>query len=193
MSEGRTLIQICKSEEMPSRATVYRWAEQDDEFRELLVRGRHAQAHYYFEKMMEVAFNRKDDFFVEGDKVVGDHVRVARDRLIADTLKFASSKLLPRTYGDKPETAPEKPEELVFRWEAHDAVVQPPPEQPPKQLPYHKPSLPADLDPQDWSLLLEVLECCKRTLPSGEDRLPGEVLEVLRKALLEYCRETENA
>jgi len=87
---------------MPSRATVYRWAETNDSFRDKFARGRNAQAHFYFEKMIEIAFDAEGDFFVEGEKLVSDHVRVARARLQVDTLKFAASKLLPRTYGDKP-------------------------------------------------------------------------------------------
>ena len=36
----------------------------------------------------------------------------------------------------------------------------------------------------DWSLLLEVLQLIKETIPTNSDRPPAEVLEVVRKDLL---------
>jgi hypothetical protein len=36
----------------------------------------------------------------------------------------------------------------------------------------------------DWSLLLEVLQLIKKTIPTNSDRPRAEVLEVVRKALL---------
>jgi hypothetical protein len=105
-----------------------------------------------------------------------------------DSIKWLVGKYAPRTYGDKP-LSDEAPKEITFRWEANDS--QPPPiAAPPKQLPYHKPEMPADLSPEDWSLLMQILELLKRVLPSGSDMLPAEVLDVARKALLEFCRET---
>ena len=119
MSEGATLLAICAFEDMPSRSTVYRWAEQHDDFREKLSRARNAQAHYYFERMIEVAHDDKQDIFYDnaGDPHI-DHARIQRHRLIVDTLKFAAAKLLPKSYGDKllPE---EQPKELKISWQAN--------------------------------------------------------------------------
>jgi hypothetical protein len=57
---------------------------------------------------------------------------------------------------------------------------------PPKQLVYRQPEMPADLSPADWSILMSVLELLKRTVPSNDNRPPGEIFEVLRKALLAH-------
>lgn len=187
MSEGKTLLEICKDDEMPGRATIYRWAELHDDFRETLTRARHAQAHFYFEKMMEVAFNRRDDFFVDGDKVVGDHVRVARDRLIVDTLKFASAKLLPRAYGESPigEAAPVQQvtriERIIIEPErgAEDAPLTP------RQLTYQPPE-PGDLTVEQWGTLRQLLDMIDRAV--GE-RPADEVFDVLKAALLDHFRD----
>jgi terminase small subunit-like protein len=65
-------------------------------------RARELQAHY-FERIVQIAFDDKGDFFVDGDtgKIVSDHVRVARAGLQVDALKWASAKLLPKVYGDR--------------------------------------------------------------------------------------------
>jgi hypothetical protein len=62
---------------------------------------------------------------------------------------------------------------------------------PPKQITYQKPEMPADLSPGEWSILMEVLELLKRTLPTNADLPPAEVFAVLKAALLEYCRKDE--
>jgi hypothetical protein len=82
--------------------------------------------------------------------------------------------------------------EIIFRWDPGEPAPQPP-QEPQKALPYYKPTLPADLQPEDWSLLLQTLELIKRTIPSNSDTPPGEIFELLRKALLEHFRETEPA
>jgi terminase small subunit-like protein len=66
-------------------------------------RARELQAHHYFERIVQIAFDDKSDFFVDGEtgKVVSDHVRVTRARLQVDALKWASAKLLPKVYGDR--------------------------------------------------------------------------------------------
>jgi hypothetical protein len=186
MSEGATLLAICKGEDAPSRSTVYRWAEQYEDFREKLSRARNAQAHYYFERMIEVAHDDKQDIFYDnaGEPHI-DHARIQRHRLIVDTLKFAAAKLLPKSYGDKllPE---EQPKTVSFRWLSQpDAMAAP---EPPRQIEYHRPELPADLTEADWSIMLEVLELVKRTVPTNDERPPAEIFGVMKRALMEHFR-----
>jgi hypothetical protein len=49
--------------------------------------------------------------------------------------------------------------------------------------------MPADLSPADWSVLMQVLEQIKRTIPSNSDTPPAEVFGVIRKALLLHFAE----
>jgi hypothetical protein len=46
--------------------------------------------------------------------------------------------------------------------------------------------MPADLSPADWSVLMQVLEQIRRTIPSNSDSPPAEVFDVIRKALLAH-------
>jgi hypothetical protein len=62
----------------------------------------------------------------------------------------------------------------------------PEPPAPPKQIEYHKPELPGDLTEQDWSIMLEVLELLKRTVPKNDDRPPAEIFGVIREALMQH-------
>jgi hypothetical protein len=121
---------------------------------------------------------------------------VQRARLKVDALKWTSPKLLPRVYGNKPAEGPSQgPTVLniitgVSR--AGDAPSIPIPGEPsePKQLTYQKPELPADLTEQDWSIMLEVLELVKRTIPTNSDKPPEEIFGVMKAALLAHFRQT---
>jgi len=48
--------------------------------------------------------------------------------------------------------------------------------------------LPADLTEQDWSIMLEVLELVKRTVPTNDERPPAEIFAVMKAALMENFR-----
>jgi hypothetical protein len=194
MIEGESLNKICSQEGMPSRVTVYRWLDGNEAFRHKYARAREAQAHYYFELIRDIAFDDKGDFYVEDGKTVADHARVQRARLKVDALKWTSSKLLPRVYGDKP--LEEQPKNMKITWLVNTGVQrhgdpalpdEPPP--PPKQLTYQKPELPTDLTERDWSVMLEVLELVKRTVPFNDERPPEEIFGVMKQALLAHFRD----
>jgi hypothetical protein len=74
---------------------------------------------------------------------------------------------------------------MRIQWIANDAPIQPPPE-PPKRLTYQPAPPPADLSPEDWSTLGEILALTKRTIPSDGSSPPAEVLAVIRQALLDH-------
>jgi hypothetical protein len=139
---------------------------------------------------VQIAFDDKSDFFVDNEtgKVVSDHVRVARARLQVDALKWASAKLLPKVYGDRGDRREQddKPQALTITWQLTDAPGPPIAREPPRQIPYKPPSMPADLQPADWSILMSVLELLKRTVPSNDDQPPSEIFAILRKALLQH-------
>ena len=86
-------------------------------------------------------------------------------------------KYAPRTYGDRPHDVAPDADKPPQRYEA------------PRQIEYRKPELPADLSEADWSVMLEVLELVKRTIPSDSDRPAEEVFGVMKKALLAHFAE----
>lgn len=87
MALGQTVREICRDEGMPSERTVRRWAVLNEQFRPLYAQAREEQAEAMADEALAIAR--------EG---TGNPIK---DRLTVDTLKWAASKLKPRTYSDK--------------------------------------------------------------------------------------------
>ena len=66
--------------------------------------------------------------------------------------------------------------------------IKPPP---PSQITYQPEPLPHDLSPEDWSLLTEVINLIRRTIPTDSNAAPEAIFSVLRQALLMHFREIE--
>lgn len=109
IAQGESLVNICKDETLPSRATVMRWLLEDSHvgFRDNYARAREAQADFYAEEIIDIA---DEECTVvkhgEGDEakdveVAFDSAAVARNRLRVDARKWYASKVAPKKYGDK--------------------------------------------------------------------------------------------
>src|SRR5690349_21320714 len=80
MVAGESIIQICEREDMPARATVYRWQMNDTEFRMAYADALSASANELIKQSLEIA-----------DKEKRTPVELATDRLrIATRLKLAA-------------------------------------------------------------------------------------------------------
>lgn len=86
--DGRSLREICQSDDMPDRRTVLRWLEANAEFAAKCARAREAQADLMDEKILAVA----DACTVETAQA--DRVKIA-------AYQWRASKLKPKVYGDK--------------------------------------------------------------------------------------------
>lgn len=85
MIEGKSLVEICKQDEMPSRSTVSLWIVDDNES-DRYARARECRADGLFEEILDIA---------------DDETKSADDRRIAiDARKWASGKLHGK-YSDK--------------------------------------------------------------------------------------------
>jgi hypothetical protein len=73
---------------------------------------------------------------------------------------------------------------ITISWATQPTAPPPSAPEPPRQLEYRKPEMPADLEPEDWQKILSILEVVRRVAPS--DAVPGEVLTVVRQALLDH-------
>ena len=89
LSEGTSLNRICKSDNMPSKSTVYNWLADNEKFLELYNTAREDQADTLADELIEIA-----------DNTTGE---TQRDRLRVDARKWIASKLKPKRYGDKVE------------------------------------------------------------------------------------------
>jgi hypothetical protein len=88
LAHGETLRSILADDHLPVRSTIYRWLDENEDFRDQYAQARVKQADYYAEMIVDEAFSSND---------------AAIGRLRMDALKWASSKLAPKKYGDKVE------------------------------------------------------------------------------------------
>jgi hypothetical protein len=88
LAHGETLRSILADDHLPVRSAVYRWLDENEDFKDQYAQARVKQADYYAEMIVDEAFSSND---------------AAIGRLRMDALKWASSKLAPKKYGDKVE------------------------------------------------------------------------------------------
>jgi hypothetical protein len=101
LASGETLVQICKSDDMPSYRTVTRAVQADDELYDIYHRGRILQAEFYGDKIIDLATSPLPP---ELDaKVV--NAEVQRRRLEIDSLKWTFARSQPFGLRDKKEDA----------------------------------------------------------------------------------------
>ncbi len=86
IAEGDSLRTICLGDDMPNRATVFRWLGKYAEFSDQYARARDAQADAYADDVVYIADTEKDP-------------QLARVRV--DARKWTASKLKPKKYGDQ--------------------------------------------------------------------------------------------
>lgn len=89
LSDGISLRAICRRDEMPAKATVFKWLGVHPEFVDQYTRALEARADSLTDDILDIADNEALD--------------VNRSRLMVDTRKWIASKLKPKKYGDKVE------------------------------------------------------------------------------------------
>jgi len=88
LAQGRSLLGICRDDDMPSTVTVYAWLRKHEEFLNNYARAREDQADTLADSLTDLA-----------DAATPETVNVVR--LQVDTRKWAASKLKPKKYSDK--------------------------------------------------------------------------------------------
>jgi len=107
IADGESLRTICINEDMPNKATVFRWLAAKPEFSDQYARAREIQADTIFDEMIDIADDASNDWMERrngdgeniGWQMNGDHVR--RSQLRIDARKWIAGKLRPKVYGDK--------------------------------------------------------------------------------------------
>lgn len=106
LAEGKSLREICRAEDMPSKSSVMRWLASNTEFRDHYARARELQAEHYLDEIVEIADDGSNDW-MERQKEDGsvttvvDHEHISRSKLRVDSRKWVMSKMAPKKYGDK--------------------------------------------------------------------------------------------
>ena len=88
LADGELLGDICRPASMPSRDTVSRWQNENGPFRDRYALARDQQADALAEEAIHLARNASAD-------------TVTVCRLQIDTIKWLTSKIAPRSYGEK--------------------------------------------------------------------------------------------
>ncbi len=105
MVEGQSLRSICEDEDMPDKATVFRWLAKSDDLRDQYARARESQADAIFDEILDIADDARNDWMAkrgeddDGYQFMGEHVQRARLRI--DARKWMAGKMRPKVYGDK--------------------------------------------------------------------------------------------
>lgn len=106
ISSGRSLRAVCRDEDMPHKATVLRWARDNEVFRDQYTRAREDLLEHWADEIVEISDDGTNDLIeVENqdgtkyEKVDQEHIN--RSRLRVDTRKWLLSKLAPKKYGDR--------------------------------------------------------------------------------------------
>jgi hypothetical protein len=105
--DGESLRSICSDEDMPNRATVFRWIAKHEEFRDQYAQSREAQAEVLADEIMDISDDGSNDW-MERKNADGENIgwsvngeAIQRSKLRVDSRKWVASKLLPKKYGEK--------------------------------------------------------------------------------------------
>lgn len=102
LGDGISLRKICAADDMPDKATVFRWIIAHDKFRDQYARARETQADTMADEILEIADDGKRDTYIdENGNERTDQDVIARSRLRVDARKWLASKMAPKKYGDK--------------------------------------------------------------------------------------------
>jgi hypothetical protein len=97
IASGESLVDICKDDGMPVRATVWKWIQANPSFGSAYAKAREDQGDLMDKRILEAASAP----FREGPDGKVDSGEVAHRRLLIDTLKWRACHLRPRVYSEK--------------------------------------------------------------------------------------------
>lgn len=90
LADGKSLREICRQDDMPSRSTVLRLAQEDVDFDAKCARARILQAESIADDLAEIE-----------DRTLSGELDPAAARVVLASKQWRASKLAPKKYGDK--------------------------------------------------------------------------------------------
>jgi hypothetical protein len=109
LKSGRTLTDICRDPDMPHVKSVQNWlAEDRNGFAARYKKARDIGCDIMADDIVDIADDRSNDWIVMTNKdgtteAILDPERVSRTRVRIAARRWRVSKMLPRTYGDRPD------------------------------------------------------------------------------------------
>lgn len=105
IGDGESLRSICADDDMPNKATVFRWLAANEKFSDQYARARETQADTLFDEMLDIADDARNDWMERsGDEDAGWQVNgenIQRSKLRLEARKWMAGKLRPKKYGEK--------------------------------------------------------------------------------------------
>lgn len=107
LADGESLRAICSADDMPDKATVFRWLANNTAFRDQYARAREAQADSLFDEILDIADDGSNDWMErkdgEGNNIgwLENGEALRRSVLRVDARKWMAGKLQPKKYSDK--------------------------------------------------------------------------------------------
>ena len=101
LAEGRSLVSICRDEEMPARSTVYEWLDANtDGFPDRYARARARQADAMADDILDIADETSFDTIDGKHGPLPNGEWIMRSKVRIDARKWLMAKLAPKKYGD---------------------------------------------------------------------------------------------
>jgi hypothetical protein len=131
IADGQSLRSVCSDDDMPNKATVFRWLGLHKEFSDQYARAREEQAESLADEIVSIADSAGNPLMVEdvpllkdGEPVMyADASAVAHARLKVDARKWVASKLKPKKYGDKLDVDAKHTGTIVLQLSESDAEL----------------------------------------------------------------------
>jgi hypothetical protein len=103
IADGYTLRQIQKTEGMPTKTQILRWAldTRKPEFCDLYAKAMQVRLDRMAQEIVDICDDCTNDWMEREGKTLVNNEAVNRARLRVDTRKWLLSKLAPQKYGDK--------------------------------------------------------------------------------------------
>jgi|TARA_R110000796_G_scaffold195111_1_gene311623 hypothetical protein len=102
LADGKSMRAVCLPDEMPDKATVFRWIRTKEGFRDQYARAKEESADALTDEMLDIADDSNLDYTkTDEDGVKLNSENIQRSRLRIDTRKWLASKLKPKKFGDK--------------------------------------------------------------------------------------------
>jgi hypothetical protein len=98
VADGKSVRTICRAEDMPCTATVFKWLRVVPGFADQYARAKEEAADAMVEDMLDIADDSSEDR-TESGGVNSEHIN--RSRLRVETRKWIAAKLKPKKYGER--------------------------------------------------------------------------------------------
>ena len=110
IANGRTLLDICRDDDMPHRSTVLDWANKDETFSDTLKEAKARCLQYRADEVFDIADNGTNDWMertlANGDTIeVVNHEHIQRSKLRIDTRLKMLAILDANNYSEKVKAA----------------------------------------------------------------------------------------